>query len=235
MHLQKLLATSIPIFAILLASGAVATTAPHSNAATNWYAGVRAGTLGLQGEVGHMFNSTFGLRFQGGGFFHKRETFNFGGVSYHDVEIKPQTYNLIADWYFLNNSGVKFSVGGGYNRNELILNRDMSSIAKVTLNGSTVPGAAIGVIRSTYHFKRFTPYVGIGYDSKGLYDSPFSLSVDVGAYMQGKCRATVTATGPIQNDPAGMAALKQAAQQLIDDTAWIKTYPVISVALRYNF
>lgn len=235
MQLEKLLRTlSLIVFTIFLRAPAfAASTTP--NFLPESYISLRAGTLGVQGEIGYLLNATFGLRFQGGGFGHKRETFNFDGVSYHDVEIKPQTYNLIADWYFLNNSGFKFSLGGGYNRNKLVLNRDMSSLVSVSLNGSTVPGSAVGVIRSTYHFRRFTPYVGGGYDVNHLLGSQFSLSIDVGAYMQGNCRAAVSATGALQNSPEGMAVLKKAAEKLIDDTWWIKTYPVISIALRYHF
>lgn len=199
------------------------------------FTGVRVGTLGLQGEIGYKIHSTLLLRFQAGGFFHKRKTFNFDGVTYHDVEMSPQTYNFIADWYFLNQSGFKISIGGGYNRNHLVLNRDMTPLPQYSIGGATVPGSYIGIVRSQYHFRRFTPYVGVGYDTQKLGTTNFSLSIDIGAYLQGDCRATVKATGPIQNDAQGMEMLKDKAQKLIDDTGWIKTYPVVSLCLRYHF
>ncbi|WP_032112790.1 hypothetical protein [Candidatus Paracaedibacter symbiosus] len=228
-HCQLFFALSF----LMTASGVMASG--NGQNSTKWNIGARIGTLGVQGEVGYRFNKTFGLRFQAGGFIHNRETFEFGGISYHDVEIKPQTYNLIADWYLLNDAGFKLSIGGGYNRSKLVLNRDFSGISEVPFNGNVVPGTTIGILKACYHFRRFTPYFGAGYDSRNLFGSNFSLSLDVGAYVQGNTKAKISATGPIQYNPAGMVKLKQGAEEVVNDTWWIKTYPVISVAVRYNF
>lgn len=200
----------------------------------NWNTTVRVSTLGLQGEIGYRFNKTFGLRFQGGGLFHERKTLEFDGVKYHDVTIRPQSYNFIADWYFPDDRGYKLSIGGGYNRNKIVLHRTFTAADTFMYNGVNV-APLIGTVKSNYHFSHFTPYAGVGYDSDKLFNSNFSFSIDVGAYFQGKSKASVAATGPIQGDPAGMAVLKQKAEAIVNDSWWLKTYPVISVALRYNF
>lgn len=202
-------------------------TVSHYN--NSWNVATRFGTLGFQGEIGYRFNESFHLRGQAGGIFHQRESLNFAGVTYHDVSIRPQTYNLIADWYFLNNYGFKLSIGGGYNRNKIVLHRTF------TVEEDPIKATIIGTVKSKYHFSRFTPYSGIGYDSKGLFGSNFSVSIDVGAYFQGKSKANVSATGPIQYSPSDMAELKKTAENIVNDSWWLKTYPVISISLRYCF
>lgn len=98
----------------------------------------------------------------------------------------------------------------------------MSTLPSVTFDSASVPGTYVGVVRARYHFSKFTPYFGIGYDSDSLFGSKFSLSCDVGAYIQGNSRASVSAIGPIQNSPNGMASLKHGAEGVVNSTCGLK-------------
>ena len=210
-----------------------------SISATPYTAGIRANSLGLQLELGYQLSNNLGTRIQGGGFYHYKKNFTFEDIDYQDVCIRPLNLNALLDWYFLQTGrdyGLRLTAGVGYNANIFRLNKDLSVTGNSLGNNNTYyNGAQIGIFKAKYRFRRITPMVMVGYDSAPLGKSNLFLSIDVGAYFQGKAKARATGTG----DNAGLANFardaKEEAENLVNKHRWIKTFPIVSVAIKYQF
>lgn len=199
-----------------------------------WSVGLRAGTLGFGAEVHYKANETFGVRVYGSSFLHERETFVINKTKYKNARLKLLSGGIIADWHFLKN-GFRVSGGAVLNGNRINLSRDLSKLPKVTIEGVTLPGAAIGRVASTYKYHKIAGYAGIGYDSPKFGNTSLSFTADVGVLFQGKAKAHVKSTGPASVSPVFQTKLKRYAHKLVNDYQASHTYPVISIGLRYTF
>lgn len=222
------------VFASVPKSEAVPVVSKASKNNSPWSVGLRAGTLGFGAEGMYKFNDTFALRAYASSFLHERETLKIDKVKYKHTMIKLLSGGVIADWFFLKN-GFKVSGGVVLNGNKIRLHRDLSNVPSVTIEGVTLPGAAIGYVRSHYRYHKVAPYVGVGYDSPKLWGTGFSLALDLGVLCQGKAKAHPHASGPASASPVFRAKLKRYARKLVNDYQALRTYPVINIGLRYTF
>ncbi len=191
-----------------------------------WDAGVRLNTMGIQGEVGYLFNKTFAVRLQSGGFNHYRKVLEFEEVKYHHVRFRPIVTLLYADWYFLKDWW-RVSVGIGYNHTKIHIKRDLSS--------TPFPGNMLQVLSGTYRYKRkISPYLGTGVDFRNLFGSKFIFSIDAGINYMGEVKVSTSSNGPGAQNLQLMAAARKNAKKLLNDKWWVKYYPAISVGLKYE-
>jgi len=195
--------------------------------------GLRAGTLGGGIELAHAFTETFGVRLSANGLkYDTTETYD--DVEY-DAKLKLATGQLLFDWFPFSNN-FRFSLGGVYNGNKLTLDGKPSG-GTYTINGNTYNASDIGTLNGNVDFRKFAPYVGLGYGrpvGKGLL-----LTADLGVMFQGSARSTLTATCGPTASASDCAQLQSdiATQQaeLDDDMHKYQYYPVLSIGLAYVF
>jgi hypothetical protein len=91
----------------------------------------------------------------------------------------------------------------------------------------------VGTLTSRATFNSMSPYAGIGFDF-GLFGK-VGLNLDVGVLLQGDPRVSLSADGNLADDATFMAALEEERVQLEDEVDNLKVYPVLSLALNFNF
>lgn len=181
--------------------------------------GARASTLGLQGEFSAQLSKDFAIRLQGGGYHHYCKSLTFENVEYRHVRIMPLNFNMLFDWYFWKSGrdyGLRLSPGIGLNFNRAKLQRDLT------------PQNIPGVLSAKYRFNHFVPIAVVGYDSP-LFLKNLFVSFDVGVYFQGRAKAKAKING--QTAPE---SLRQVAEGVLNTHWWVKQYPIVSLAIKYQ-
>ena len=191
-----------------------------------WDTGLRASTLGIQGEVGYLFNETFAMRLQAGGYDHYIKEIEYDKVKYHNVRFRPLITTLYADWYFLT-KWWRASAGISYNHTKIRIYQDFSS-HQTNL-------AALSILKAHYRYKnKISPYLGTGIDIRNIFCSKFILSIDAGINYFGEVKVKAFSTGIAANFPTEMAKAHRTAEKMLNDKWWIKYYPTFSIGLKYE-
>ena len=220
--MNKILSSIVAMAAMLASTLALADTS----------IGLRAGTLGGGVELAHAFTETLGFRMGAGGLIYDT-TETYENVAY-DVNLKLATAQLLFDWFPFSNN-FRVSAGGMYNGNKLTMDGKPTS-GTYTINGRTYNASDIGTLNGKVDFRKFAPYVGLGYGrpiGKGLL-----FEADLGVLFQGSPRSTLTVTcGPTIGASCAQLQSDVAAQQALldDDGQKYKTYPVLSIGIAYVF
>jgi hypothetical protein len=146
-------------------------------------------------------------------------------------DLKLSSFDALADWHLF--SGVAHLTAGlMYNNNKFALTAVPSS-GFITINGNTYPSAAVGTMTADVDFKKVAPYLGFGWSGQAK-NTGFSFKSDFGILFQGKPKATVTCTNPL-NDTTLAADCSAAQTTLSDDLKNYRYYPVISLGIGYAF
>ncbi len=194
----------------------------------NFSLGVKAGTLGLGAEAIWRPLPGFDLR---GGFnrFDYDEQGSQAGINY-DATLELSSFYATAN-FRVAMTPLRFTAGLFANNNELkLISLDAASF---DIGGTTYTSAEVGTLRSRTSFDSTSPYAGIGFDF-GLFGK-VGLNLDVGVLLQGDPRVSLTADGLLADDPAFMNALEIERSELEEDFDKFKAYPVVSLALNFNF
>ncbi len=102
-----------------------------------------------------------------------------------------------------------------------------------TVNGYTVPAAAVGPVTGRITYARFAPYLGLGVGNGARPGAGFTYGVDLGVMWD---RPTTTLNAPgAAYDPALAAEIASVRAQIEQQANRLKAYPVISVSLGYRF
>lgn len=194
----------------------------------NLWVGVKAGTLGLGAEVTWRPLPWFDLR---GGFntFDYDEDGSQSGINY-DATLELQTLYATAN-FRVPASPFRFTAGLFSNDNEL----ELASVetGSYDIGGTVYTADDVGTLSSRSSFNSVSPYAGIGFDF-GLFGQ-VGLNFDVGVLLQGDPTVTLAADGALANDPTFMASLEEERVQLENEVDKLKAYPVVSLALNFNF
>jgi hypothetical protein len=210
-------------------------TTNGTNSQGKWFAGLRGGTTGFGGDVGYKFNPTFAVRVFGASFFHEREHLTLENTRYDNVKLKLLLAGLIADWYVFK-GGFRISGGLAINGNKIKMQRDVTALPFVTVDGNQVPGFLIGVGSATYRYRKLAPYLGVGYDSENIGGSSISVGLDLGFLFQGKAKAKASVTGAAPLVIPNFNRLYQDyVEHLVNNHRVLRTYPVVSLSVRYTF
>lgn len=216
----------------LMVSGIYAqetSNATPKNMEKKWGIGVKIGTTGLEGELVHLSNETFQLRMGLAGFTHVRRNLSTKTLEIQNLDLRLLMGKFLADWYFLKNG---FRVTGGLILNGSRINFEKNlSNQNVVIGGVSVntgPNAGIAYVR--YKYRALAYYLGLGYDSNK--EKGWSWTVDAGFLMMGKPKARIrtTAISPALHD-----ASVDYFSNLFKEHKWLKTYPVVSIGVRYIF
>jgi hypothetical protein len=212
---------------VLLAALTLGSTASAND--SFWF-GVKAGTLGLGGEVAWRPIEWLDVR-AGANFYDYDETGGQAGIDY-DGTLSLNTYYLTGNFRFPL-SPFRLTIGAHSNNNEVQLaSQDMASY---TIGNNPIPytPAEVGTLRGTASFDSISPYLGAGFDFDIM--DRLGLSLDFGVLWQGEPTIAMTADGLLGSDPAFLADLNDEIAELDDEISNLKAYPVISIGLNFNF
>ena len=199
-------------------------------AGDNIWFGVKAGTLGIGGEVSWRPIEWLDVR-GGANFYDYDDTVDYGGLNY-DGTLALDTFYITGNFRFPL-SPLRFTVGAYQNNNEVQL--ASQDAASYLIGGNPVPYAPadIGTLRATASFNSVAPYVGAGFDFDIL--DRLGLSLDFGVLLQGEPSVTMSADGLLGSDPTFLNDLNAEIAELQNEVDDLQAYPVISVGVNFNF
>lgn len=217
-----------------VAAAAVALFACHG-AFADLGVGVKAGTLGLGVEARwDPLVPWFDLRVGINGYDYD-DTGDYVGIAY-DATLALDSYYLTGNFKFPL-SPFRFTVGAFSNGNELqMLSQDSGGLT-VEIGGRTFLSDRVGTLQSGTSFSSTAPYAGVGFDFEVF--GKAGLNLDFGVLWQGEPTVTLGASNWENLSSFEQAllgpALESERAQLEDDISDYKAWPVISLALVYNF
>lgn len=195
--------------------------------------GVRAGTLGVGGDVAVEVMPTLSARV-GYSWLSFNTSIDSDDVEY-DAKPRLSNGNLFLDWSPLG----PFRITGGvvFNNNRI----DVTAVptgGNFTINGVVYPASSIGRMAGTVESgQAVAPYLGIGYGN--VSGAGVNFYFDLGVMFQGSPKATLTATCGAAMSPAQCAQLQSnVAAEAIDlqnSVNNFKYYPVANIGVTIGF
>lgn len=188
--------------------------------------GVRAGTLGLGGELAIDVGERTTLR-GGAGFWSLTASTTIDDINV-EVAFPDSWYNVGLDVY-LNSA---FRIGGGvlFKGNDLMVTGSLD--APVDIGGRTFTPEEVGTLTGTLLNRSRAGYLLLGFgkhSSKGV-----GLTLDVGAAFTGTPTVQLDAQGGTFSDQAELdARLEQEARNFEEDVkGYFRIWPILSLGLR---
>ncbi|MCA1809019.1 MAG: hypothetical protein LC725_06175 [Lentisphaerae bacterium] len=193
--------------------------------------GVKAGTLGLGGDLTVGVGRYVNLR-AGATLFAFTMNRTIEDVDYR-VEFDLVTFPLLLDVHPFANS---FRISGG-----LVMHgpakADLSARPNkdVTIGNHKYSPAVIGELSGSIEAgRKMAPYLGIGYGNAVGPDTRWSFVFDLGLIFQ-TYDVDLSADGPGMLYPPFVEDLERERQKLQDDVDDFKLYPVLAFGLAYHF
>lgn len=215
----------VAAFACLVCSSAAQASA--GGVAVSGEAGTLGFGVGLTGRLARTLN----LR----AVFHPGPTLSYSGTSgddEYDFELQLRSAGGQLDWH---PGGGGFHLSGGVILNRNKLDGTGTSPDSYTIGDNTYTVAQVGTLRSAIDFKKAAPYAGIGFGNAVGEGKHLGVVFDLGVVFAGSPRVALTATGPIAGNATFQQDLASEEQSLSDDLKAFKYYPVLSLALSYQF
>ncbi|MBK4735895.1 hypothetical protein JJB74_14845 [Noviherbaspirillum sp. DKR-6] len=158
----------------------------------------------------------------------------------YDFDAKLQTFDALLDWFPRAGS---FRISGGliYNGNHIDATARPDASASYTFNGVTYTSSDIGSANGRIDFRKFAPYLGIGWGNAAAKNKGWGFTADLGLMFQGSASVSFNAVcGPTADaTPGGCAALQEnvAAEQanLANKMDGYTVYPVARLGVTYRF
>ena len=221
----------------------VAQEAPESSKSTTksdrsgWALTAVVGTLGVGGNLSRSLIRDR-LNFRGG----------FSSVVFDsDVSSRGVNYGgdlrlrggipLTLDWFPWKNW---FRVTGGLviNGNRLKFSSQAQDEGEnIEIGDEIFASDLVDELEGKIEYNEVAPYIGIGIGNPVRRGNKFSFFLELGAMFQGSGNTTLTADGPLANDPIFLEALDQEIEEIEDDTTFsdLPVYPVLQLGLSYQF
>jgi hypothetical protein len=214
----------------LLALLALLALGPASGHAGNVALGVKAGTLGIGGELTIGLAPPLNLRLGVSGLNYTYDD-TYDDVDY-DLDADLLSAGLLLDWHPFSGS-FRLTAGVLFNDSQADLSaRDPDGY---TINDEHYSTAAVGRLSGSMDFADLAPYVGIGWGNAIGEGGRITVGLDLGLMYQGDPDVSLQASGPIRNNPRFRADLQAEEEEIEDDTFWLKYYPVIGLSIGYRF
>jgi hypothetical protein len=194
-----------------------------------WF-GVKAGTLGIGGEVA--WRPIDWLDVRGGiNFYDHDDSASYAGIDY-DGTLSLDNYYVTGNFRFPL-SPFRLTAGLYVNNNEVrLVSRDMAEYP-IGDNGIPYSPEEVGTLSGTASFDSPSPYVGAGFDFDLL--DRLGLSLDFGVLWQGEPVIELAADGLLADDPGFLADLDAEVASVTGEMKELKAYPVVSLGVHFNF
>ncbi|MBM4187740.1 MAG: hypothetical protein FJ206_10575 [Gemmatimonadetes bacterium] len=193
---------------------------------------VRAGTLGVGGELSLRPSRYLGLR-AGGNYFSTTRSATIEGIAYQ-ITPKLQNGTAIVD---LHPFGGSFHLSGGmvWNSNQGAVQAELTG--PITIGPQVYQPAEVGELQGTVKYNdRYAPYAGLGFGGRGRVSFLFDLGVVFSGFPQVSLTGGSSLTGTAktvfdQNVQQEVAEI----QAEIESRRYFKYTPVVSFGLRVGF
>jgi hypothetical protein len=190
---------------------------------------VRAGTLGVGGEISYRPNRYLGLR-AGGNYFTVTRNATIEGIAYQ-VQPKLQNGTALVDLHPLGGS---FHLSGGvvWNSNQGAVAAELTG--PVTIGPTTYQPGEVGALTGVVKYQdRYAPYAGLGFGGRGR----VSFLFDVGLVFSGFPQVSLTGSTNLTGQAKAVfdQNVQQEIQEIqtqIESRKYLKYTPVISLGLR---
>lgn len=191
--------------------------------------GVRAGTLGLGGEVTVRVTNNIALR---GGYGVVPFDLNaeFEEVEY-TVEPTSPFANVGVD-FFPFRGGFRLSGGLMFLQQPSTLRAEFTG--EVEVGDETYTSDEVHALIGTLDHGSMAPYVTIGFGR--TFRRGLGLFLDLGAaYMLDEATFTLDAEGPMADDPEFRAQMQREEQRVQEDAGdYLRLWPILSIGLRFG-
>ncbi len=151
----------------------------------------------------------------------------------YEAELKPQSAGALLDVYPWVGA-FRVSAGVLYNRTTLDGEARPDASVVYEVGGQHYTGSELGVVTARTTFAKVAPYLGFGFGNLARPRSGVRVSLDIGAFYQGKPEVTLRATNPL-GVPGVAAAIAEEARDLEEKLDGYRYYPVITIGLGYRF
>jgi hypothetical protein len=196
--------------------------------AENQAVGFRVGMLGLGVEYTYRLTDRIAVR---GGL--NGSTFSFdesdAGIDYgFDLDFDSMSVGI--DVHPLKG---KFRVSAGLLRNDSGLRATAAPAQNFTIGDTTYAASDVGTLSGRIGFDSTAPYFGVGWD--WLHDKKVGVALDIGVLNQGAPVVSLSADGPIANDPGfrdDLATETAELQASLDDLD-VYPYAMFGVVVRF--
>jgi hypothetical protein len=214
---------------LVLISAATCALFSVNTANAEFQFGGRLGTAGIGIEATQRFSPDFAARISLTGLSYSIDL-TLDDVDY-DVEQSLAIGSLLLDWH--PGSGIfRLTAGAAYYNSVFDMTARPAAATSYQIGNSTYTGAEIGALNGEVEYRKFAPYVGMGWDFMAKKKSGLGVTVDVGVIFRGKPDdVTLTASGGTLT--VNNTDLAQEARNVEDDT--LTFHPVVSAGLYYRF
>lgn len=154
----------------------------------------------------------------------------------YDAKLRLRTLEALLD-YYPTAGNFRFTGGVVYNDSRITGTGAPRTGGTYRFNGTTYPVATAGELEARVDFRRFAPYLGVGF-GKAPRERGWSFSADLGVLFQGSPDTTLRSRGCTAPAPlcsALAADLEAERREFEDDVEDYKAFPVLRVGLSYAF
>ena len=160
------------------------------------------------------------------------------GLVDYELDGKLQTVDALLDWYPRQGSLFRLTGGVLYNGTRFDAVAEAGGLGSFNLNGTRYNAADVGILVGKVDFRRFAPYLGIGWGNASRTERGWSFGGDLGAFYQGSARVSLrSANCTVANALCERLARDVAVEQvrLAREVSDYKVYPVLRASLHYSF
>jgi len=198
--------------------------------------GVKAGTLGIGGEVTVGIVPNLNIR---SGY----NAFNYNGTitkdnNPYDYTLKLNSFPLLVDWHPFNGSGFRMSTGVLFNNNKVDASGQMNTSVTFRIGDKEYTVSELGTLTGGVTVNSTAPYAGIGWgNAADDNDGGLSFTIDLGVVFQGSPKVSLSPgnTNIYAKYPEFQAELNKEIAKLESDIKNLQYYPVVSLGLAYGF
>ena len=190
--------------------------------------GVRAGLLGVGGEVSKLLTSHVGVRVGANFFSYTVKSQKLNDITF-DGDAKWQSFTGLLDLYPSPRGSFHLTAGMVTNPVK-VTGTGVSTGGTFKINNTSYTAAQVGTLTATGKFKSVMPYLGLGVGTPASKHGGLGFVFDVGAAI-GKPVISLSASGA-----AGNAQLQNDLNAQIGSTQdKVPVYPVLAFGLIYRF
>ena len=214
----------------LATASAVAQGGGNQGHASDLGVAVRAGTLGIGGEVSKLLASHLGLRV-GINYFTVTDNGQSLGDNKFDLKAELRAFSALLDLY--PGPRGSFHITGGVMTKPVKISGPGVGNTTYSFNSNHYTSAQTGAVTIAAEYGSVLPYVGIGFGTAASKQGGLSFVFDLGLAI-GKPVFTLTAASAI----AGSALandLKAEEVKRQDDVSKVPGYPVLAIGFMYRF
>lgn len=205
---------------------------------------IQATDIGYGGEIGYRWQEKWGLR---GGYLVGDLEVEFdasdnngseGDELEYDSDIDLKNGYLLADWHPWNGL-FRVSAGTFINNSDAkVVTRCNASffvqeLATCEFGNSVYSPTVLGEVTTRVDFKRYAPYIGIGWGHRA--ESGFAFNADLGVINIGSANVEMTSSGSCNDDAQCREQLEQEEREIEDEADKYRWLPYLALGVSYHF